>query len=894
MKLSRRSAIRITLLAVPLLILFAFILFLREGITIDSFTLAGIKVQKLYLKLDNRLILQARRLEIPVQKGGWDPEQLPLSLERLHWTLRLFRSVELQEVDFTDNRLHVLYKDRILYIKSRHYEVAGMVYDRGEGMEIQIPLLRLPDYESTLSGELRYRYRDGRIEAEGFYQVPDLSGNFRFTRERDRVRFRVDSMKTGSLKKLVALMNMSREANEWLMHRLEARSYRLEYLEGEGRLDLSNRRFEPELKSMHGAMILEGVRIRFHDDLQPLQARSARVVFEEGNLFFLLKSPRYGKHSLKGSSAALLSLDDPGKLTLLLRLHYRGRVDWQVLRILHVYGLKIKLGQRSGRVDARVDLDIPLGTGKVRIRGLADFDRSTLEYDGVLLRIGGGELAFNSRKLEIRSLKIEEPWFRGVIGGSLDLEARRGSLQGKVSDLQWGEKGALVVMKEIRIPVRLGWGEKRWEMNLPSLKGSLRWEPTTGVRLFIQDLGLWRPYLRGMLSLPEGGSIRIHSPDGKRFDISGELLWKESFLYTAEGPVTQLPFQARIVGKNLELSALDGRVRYRSRIRTLKIYHLNIDAKRLMALSPRILHKEKSKKESVAAFKVQAEKSIIRYGRYVLLTDQYTLRMLGDHLRFEGVLGSDRVVLEKKGANLRVDAPDIGDRMLHSLIHFNGLQGGRYSIHVQGNEGTGYKGEIGIRGGVLKDFKAMNDMMALFNTVPALVAFSDPGFSTKGYELVEGKILFTLKGDQLSFDSILLRGRSSSIVGKGSVDLSSGELKVELGIQTAREVGKTLGKIPLVGYILFGKDKSLTAGVRIDGTLESPKVHTNPVGEALLYPLELLKRTLTAPANLMEESKPKKSPVKVAPIERPGVAPKPAPVMEKKNTGVTSQPKEMF
>ncbi|WP_456392579.1 hypothetical protein, partial [Nitratifractor sp.] len=36
--------------------------------------------------------------------------------------------------------------------------------------------------------------------------------------------------------------------------------------------------------------------------------------------------------------------------------------------------------------------------------------------------------------------------------------------------------------------------------------------------------------------------------------------------------------------------------------------------------------------------------------------------------------------------------------------------------------------------------------------------------------------------------------------------------------------------------------------------LEKPKVTTNPVGEALLYPLELLRRTITAPMNLTQEA----------------------------------------
>jgi len=83
-------------------------------------------------------------------------------------------------------------------------------------------------------------------------------------------------------------------------------------------------------------------------------------------------------------------------------------------------------------------------------------------------------------------------------------------------------------------------------------------------------------------------------------------------------------------------------------------------------------------------------------------------------------------------------------------------------------------------------------------------------------------------------------------------------MDIELGVQTAREVGHTIGQIPIVGYILFGKDKSLVVGVKITGTLEKPKVHTNPVGDALLYPLKLIGRTLTAPAHLIAPSSPSK------------------------------------
>jgi hypothetical protein len=305
------------------------------------------------------------------------------------------------------------------------------------------------------------------------------------------------------------------------------------------------------------------------------------------------------------------------------------------------------------------------------------------------------------------------------------------------------------------------------------------------------------------------------------------------------------------VGSALRFDALGGRIAFRSGQRLLRIRELNVNAKRLLEIVKRSKPRSGSRRRTPKVrLTVLGSKSVIRYGRYVLLSDAYRLDIDGEDLRFDGVLGEDHLHIEKQGPQLKAEAERIDDRMLHALIHFNGLQEGRYTLHLEGSEAKGYTGEILIEGGVLRDVKVYNDMIALFNTLPALVSFSSPGFSPKGFEIKKGRILFSIQGETLTLESIVLEGRSATVAGKGTVDLQSKALDVELAIQTAREVGRTLGSIPVVGYILFGKDKSLTVGVRITGTLAKPKVQTNPVGEALLYPLELLKRTLMAPMQL--------------------------------------------
>ncbi len=808
----------------------------------------GYQSEKLYLKLNQRLHLKIQRLVLPVSRTDQTSGDLKKELNLLHNILHYFDAIEAREIQVNGHSYQLLYLDRILRLKGGDYEVTGMLYDRGDSMEIQLPQVKILSKKVSLSGELHYRYRNGELRASGYYRVPDLNGAFRIERLGNRFSFWINSEATSSLHRLLGLVKLSPDAREWLLQRLSAQRYRLEYLQGQGRLDLKAGRIVPDLATLQGVARLRKVHLRFHDRLKPIEAPSARVLLQRGNLYFFLDKPRYGKHPISGSRAALLNLFAPHRLKLLLRLRYRGRVDWQILKILKTYGINVLIGQKEGKADAKVSIDIPLVQGRVRLRGIARLSPGILEYRKKLLHIGGGELAFTSRRLRLRSFKIRERFFRGSIDGSVDLKRRRGKLRLLVESLGQGLPVPLLQMKKVQIPAEISWDEKKRSLKLPTLKSLLTVDAKGNLRFHIRDLTPWQPYLRGMLRLASGGDITIEGRAGKGWTISGRLNWEGSPFYLGSGPLRRFPFVMHITpGGQVEISALDGRLKYSSKEKVLQIRGLNIDAQKLQ-----IEMKKIEGGKSSGSLTVLGRKSLIRYGPYVLLSDSYRLRKRGENLDFVGQLGQDRLNLSKRGKALKIWAEGIGDRMLHALIHFNGIRNGRYTLHVEGDPEKGYSGEILIRGGVLTGFKAYNSLIAMINTVPALMSFSSPGFSDKGFELKQGTILFTLKGDRLKLGRILLVGKSSTIAGQGNVNLADGRLNVELAIRTAREVGKAISSIPVVGYILFGKDKSLTAGVKITGTLQKPKIQTNPVGEALLYPLDLLRRTLTAPAHLSE------------------------------------------
>jgi hypothetical protein len=152
----------------------------------------------------------------------------------------------------------------------------------------------------------------------------------------------------------------------------------------------------------------------------------------------------------------------------------------------------------------------------------------------------------------------------------------------------------------------------------------------------------------------------------------------------------------------------------------------------------------------------------------------------------------------------------------------------------------------------MSDFKAYNNTLAFINTLPALSTFSDPGFSEKGFKIQQGVIEYRMFPDKVIFDSVYIKGTSATIVGKGILYLKTKKLNMKLAIQTARELGKFVGKIPLLGYVLVGKDKSLTIGLGITGTLNKPKIKTTATQDILSLPLRVIKRTLELPSRMIK------------------------------------------
>ncbi|WP_456432864.1 YhdP family protein [Nitratifractor sp.] len=841
----------IVLLAVFLVLLGTYWLLLR-GITIESAHIGGFELKRLYLKLSNdKLVLKARRVVIPRAKkrSSSTKEGLQKSLLRITELLRYVDTLDLQEVRFTNDRYRILYADRIFYLTNERYELAARVRPAKGGVFLEVPLFYDRSRDLGLNGKLLYTFAGSRIDFSGAYRLKGITGACDFHLRDGRLRFHLESNATRSLDPLLQAFPLNRVAKLWLSERLRARTYRLDRLDGEVTIG-SDGSLRPDFSTLRGRAILQNATIRFDPELLPIDAERVVVRLKGGDLYFLPKHPRYGDHPVDGSTVALLHLDRIEALTLLLRIRYRGRLDWPIVRIWLRYGVPLRLGQRSGRVEARVDVDVGLGSRphRVRSRGAISFSKGELEYGLKRWKVGGGKVTFAGKRIRLERVELREPWFDGSIDGELRLAQRGGKLRVHSRQIALPPMKPWLRLGKRNFTIDLRWDDAVRTLNIPKLGLTIVMDRKGIERLEARKLHLLAGGFQGVLRIVSDGSIRaVRAKGGYR--AQGTVRWRESPFEQEGKPFDRMAFGAFLSDTGVSFSEKGGRFAFDTRRRTLTLRRLLVDVKRLGAVVRDYLGGTSG--GGGGSWTARGESVKVRYGAITLPFDRFILRTRRGGFSFEGTLGKDRLTLVKNGKTIVLEARGISDRWIRSIGAFAGLHGGSYDFRFEGQPGGSLKGHLKIKGAVLRDLKAYNDMIALFNTIPALASLSDPGFSRKGFVIRKGHIDFRIRGSRLDLDEIVLDGRSSTIVGKGRVGLDSKALDVELAVRTARELGKTLGSIPVVGYILFGKDKSLTVGVKITGTMDKPKVKTHPVAEALIYPLELIRRTLTAPAVLV-------------------------------------------
>lgn len=216
--------------------------------------------------------------------------------------------------------------------------------------------------------------------------------------------------------------------------------------------------------------------------------------------------------------------------------------------------------------------------------------------------------------------------------------------------------------------------------------------------------------------------------------------------------------------------------------------------------------------------------------------------------RYDLTIDLNKVDAERLFTSLEVSREVTGSLSLHGDLTAQGdsladiKKSALGNISLQMNEGK------------LRKFSALSKVFSILN-VSQLLKGQLPDMVSGGmpYNSITGSI--AVKDGSVSSRDLFISSDAINISIIGSADIIKEELNFTLGVQPLQTVDKVVNRIPIVGWLLTGKDKAfLTAYFEAKGKWSDPQVSAIPVKSMGKGVLNIFRRVFELPVRLFTDT----------------------------------------
>lgn len=159
-----------------------------------------------------------------------------------------------------------------------------------------------------------------------------------------------------------------------------------------------------------------------------------------------------------------------------------------------------------------------------------------------------------------------------------------------------------------------------------------------------------------------------------------------------------------------------------------------------------------------------------------------------------------------------------------------------------------------VNNGKLRKFNTLSKVFSILN-ISQLLKFQLPDMVSGGMPFTSINGSIAVEDGRLSTQDLFISSDAINISIVGSTDIIKEELNLKLGVQPLQTVDKVVNRIPIVGWLLTGKDKSfITAYFEAKGKWSDPTVSAIPVKSMGMGVLNIFRRTFELPVRLFTDT----------------------------------------
>lgn len=216
--------------------------------------------------------------------------------------------------------------------------------------------------------------------------------------------------------------------------------------------------------------------------------------------------------------------------------------------------------------------------------------------------------------------------------------------------------------------------------------------------------------------------------------------------------------------------------------------------------------------------------------------------------RYDLSIDLNKVNCEKLLTALDVSREISGSLTLHGNLTASGNNLSDIKKSALGNI------RLQMKDGTLRKFNTLSKVFSILN-ISQLLKFQLPDMVSGGmpYNNIKGSI--AVKDGTISSQDMFISSDAINISIIGSANIVKEELDFMIGVQPLQTVDKVVNRIPIVGWLLTGKDKDfLTAYFEAKGKWSDPKVSAIPVKSIGTGVLNIFRRVFELPVRLFTDT----------------------------------------
>ncbi len=922
----------------------------------------NVLISQFYIKIDKKLIVDIENIEIKSKKSQVKNsyEDLKKNIELLPTVLKIFQKIDVRRLVIDDNEFTIALNEEALYLDNKFINISSKLDFHSQEVVFDIYSLYLKDINLMLNGKLRVDYFKEKLDLLGKYYYKDLSGDITLDMNKKMANFYLNSQEFESLRFLKKFFRLSLIAESWMYNNVEGKIQLKEFY---GSFDLEKN--EIIEKSLFGKAVIKDAKIKFHKDAKKISTKQIDVGFRNDKLTLDLIEPVYEKIKIDGSFVHIenLTSEKNGVVEVNIKAP-KAKLDHRILDILKAYNINLPLIQKTGFVDATVNLKIPyLTSKKMNTKGKFILGKSDILLNSFEFSTKKASVFLDNEKVKIVNADIKH---KNMITANLNfvIDTNKSNASGDAlikSFLIEDKNSKIINIKNVKTPLFFYYKDnididldaintkikisdyiyvdiKKLEsiykyskllqdINIKNGNLSLKIKDENDITFssFVENLDF--PIERknkkieslNVVGLIKKDYVKVNTLDKK---IKVEIKNKNTFISLIDTDIVintksnnneKIPIlninaknsklkldneTYKLISANAKISPLS--ISFNASVDDLliplqkdnkKVTKLDVkgtyskDITKIETLDKKIklkytghnkldiningydilVNTKDENENKIEDLNIEGLNSnIILNDKFKFLADVYTLRLRDKskyfHLNYKK---TDLTFKESKDKKIDIFANDLNDTFINTIFDKKILSGDNILFLANGSTSS-LSGKMILKDVKIEDLAILNNLLLFINTSPALInpllaipsvvgMATNGGFNLTGYKVVDGLLEFDYNQDKklLDIKKLITVGNGIDFEGNGKIDINKGTVDSKINLIFLKDYSKVVGTIPIVNYVLLGKDKRVETKVNIFGSLDNPKISTNLTKDAFSVPLNIAKRVLTSPVEFV-------------------------------------------